>query len=574
GVMVYMSYARPDTIGGVGIEIGDLVSVRGTIEEYPSGGVPSVTEIAGPPDAYAPVVNIIQQDFGVPDPVRMNVHDFGTVAEDSANCERWEGVYCRVDTVVCTHWYEPLEYAEWAVVELEDFTGYKTTDTLRVDDKLVDPSLAKPDVGDTLKTISGIFSYEYGNYKLWPPSNDHVEYLSTPPAPNLLVAYSRNGTQVIVIFDKDVDETSSENTDNYSFEEVDVTSAMRWGTDPRKVTLTHTTPPSAGIAEQVTVCNVENMFGRAMPQCQALAFRIGVVPVSFVQTPVAGSDTSQVNEEMVTVGGICTGGSLTFGGFYLGTPGGGPYSGVYVFDSEHTAEVGDSVIVAALINEHYGLTELYLPEYVNSNLLTTTPPLESDVIDTWVLTSPSPGDTAEVWEGCLVKLVDVEVASYPSEYGEWDVHVGADTAHIDNGDYTYSASKGDTIDVEGPLDYAFDVWTIRPRDDDDIVVKAFGAVSDETIPLRVVELRNYPNPFNPKTVVEFGITRTTPVKLTVYDVNGRVVRTLVEEEMDMGTYQVLWNGKDSNGHAVAAGVYYCRLEAGDRLEMKKLVLVK
>jgi len=74
--------------------------------------------------------------------------------------------------------------------------------------------------------------------------------------------------------------------------------------------------------------------------------------------------------------------------------------------------------------------------------------------------------------------------------------------------------------------------------------------------------------------VSFRLASSDRASLAVYDVSGRVVRTLVDKEMATGTYQVLWNGNDSNGHPVAAGVYYCRLEAGDRMEMTKLVLVK
>jgi hypothetical protein len=299
------------------------------------------------------------------------------------------------------------------------------------------------------------------------------------------------------------------------------------------------------------------------------------MPVSFVQTPKAGSDTSQVVDEQVTIMGICTGGSATFGGFYMGTPGGGPYSGVYVFDSANPVDRGDSVHVSASVAEYYGLTEMYLPEYVNSNLFPPFGSVPGDVIDISDLAVGGPDPTAEQWEGVLVQVQNVVVATYPDEFGEWNVHVGTDSVHIDNGDYSYSAVKGDTLNVTGLTDYAFDVWQIRPRDGDDIeVIGLNSGVDDETFTLHFKEMTNYPNPFNPKTVVEFGLAHTSPVKLTVYDVSGRVVRTLVDREMATGTYQVLWNGNDSNGHPVAAGVYYCRLEAGARMEMTKLVLVK
>jgi hypothetical protein len=575
GVLVYMSYANPDTVDGVGLDVGDLVRVRGRVREYPTGGVPSVTEIDYPADAYAPVVHIIQKAYGMPPPVKMTVHSLGTDAADSANCEKWEGVWCRLDTLVCTEWYAPLDYAEWAIVELEDFTGVKSSDTTHVDDKLVIPSLAKPNVGDTLKTVLGVFSYEYGNYKVWPRSNDDVTYLSAPPAPNVLDAYSVSNTEVDVVFDRDVDEVSAEDPMNYSLETVDVTTVVMWATDTRRVSVYHTAPV-AGTAEKLTVCNVKNLFGRAMPQCQELSFRIGIMPVSFVQTPKAGSDTSQVVNEQVSISGICTGASSMFGGFFLGTPKGKAFSGVYVFDSSHNVHVGDSVIVSSVVNEYYGLTEMYLPDYVRDNFLPGSPALQPVAVEPWVLTTPSPGDTAEAWEGVLVKLNGVKVATAPSIYGEWIVRKGADSVTVDNrsGGYTYVATPGDSVNVAGLVDYNYDVWKLQPRTNTDIVVLHYGAVEEETTPLHFAALRNFPNPFNPKTAIEFGIPSPVHVKLDIYDVNGRLVRNLIDEVKTTGTWQVQWNGNDSAGHAVATGVYYCRLEAGSRVEMKKLVLVK
>ena len=94
------------------------------------------------------------------------------------------------------------------------------------------------------------------------------------------------------------------------------------------------------------------------------------------------------------------------------------------------------------------------------------------------------------------------------------------------------------------------------------------------VPTRPYLADAMPNPFNPRTTIQYGLTDRSAVRLDIFDVSGRLVRTLVDEEKPAGTYQVHWNGNDSSGRAAAAGVYYCRLEAGDRVEMKKLVMVK
>ncbi len=169
GILVYMAGASPDTVEGVGIEVGDVVAVRGEYDEYFGH-----SQITSPVGAASPAVSIVEKDYGQPDAVALTVHDLGTDEADSANCERWEGVWCRVDTILCTEWIEPLSNGEWMVVEVEDFPGLRTTDSLRVDDKLGIPTLDRPDPGDRLATIYGVFAFEYGNYKLWPRSDEDV----------------------------------------------------------------------------------------------------------------------------------------------------------------------------------------------------------------------------------------------------------------------------------------------------------------------------------------------------------------------------------------------------------------
>lgn len=97
----------------------------------------------------------------------------------------------------------------------------------------------------------------------------------------------------------------------------------------------------------------------------------------------------------------------------------------------------------------------------------------------------------------------------------------------------------------------------------------------ESFPKNVELLQNYPNPFNPVTNLSFVIGSASGggysslVTLTVYDVLGREVATLVNEELQPGEYKVWWDGTYQ-----AAGVYFYRLNAGHYFETKKLVLIK
>jgi hypothetical protein len=100
---------------------------------------------------------------------------------------------------------------------------------------------------------------------------------------------------------------------------------------------------------------------------------------------------------------------------------------------------------------------------------------------------------------------------------------------------------------------------------------------DEEIALQPKEynlFQNYPNPFNPTTTIKYSITRPDLVQIKIYDVLGREVKTLVNEEKNSGVYQVNWDGDDSFGKKVSSGVYFYRIETGSFVDAKKMMLIK
>ena len=86
--------------------------------------------------------------------------------------------------------------------------------------------------------------------------------------------------------------------------------------------------------------------------------------------------------------------------------------------------------------------------------------------------------------------------------------------------------------------------------------------------------QNYPNPFNPSTTIAFSIARDTDVELTIYDVRGALVRTLLDRHSQRGIHRVQWDGRNESGEAVASGVYFYRLNAGSFTSTKKMVMLK
>jgi hypothetical protein len=95
------------------------------------------------------------------------------------------------------------------------------------------------------------------------------------------------------------------------------------------------------------------------------------------------------------------------------------------------------------------------------------------------------------------------------------------------------------------------------------------------LPLASLALyQNNPNPFNPATRILFTVPRPTRATLSIFDAAGRHVRTLVDEPVESGINEAIWDGKDTRGHRVGSGVYFYRLIAGKKMLTKKMVLLK
>jgi len=86
--------------------------------------------------------------------------------------------------------------------------------------------------------------------------------------------------------------------------------------------------------------------------------------------------------------------------------------------------------------------------------------------------------------------------------------------------------------------------------------------------------QNYPNPFNPTTMISFSLAARADVSLDVYNLLGRKVTSLVDKNLSAGDYRVEWDGTDFNGNLVASGIYFYRMQAGDKVLTRKMILVK
>lgn len=100
------------------------------------------------------------------------------------------------------------------------------------------------------------------------------------------------------------------------------------------------------------------------------------------------------------------------------------------------------------------------------------------------------------------------------------------------------------------------------------------AAGSDQLPKEFALLPNFPNPFNPETVIRYQLSVISEVDLSIYNLLGQKIVTLVRERQPAGSYRITWNGRDAAGAALSSGIYICRLRAGDRAQSRKMVLLR
>ena len=153
------------------------------------------------------------------------------------------------------------------------------------------------------------------------------------------------------------------------------------------------------------------------------------------------------------------------------------------------------------------------------------------------------------------------------------IAVTADTFFVDTGltnDTTYFYSVR-AVDTDGLLSNGSFVQAKPTSGIDD----TYGPIGQ---PRSFALLQNYPNPFNSATLIGYHLSavgrRPSAVTLKIYNIQGQLVRTLVDGVQAPGHYKVNWDGKSDNGTDLASGIYICRLGWGGLKSARKMVLIR
>ena len=153
-----------------------------------------------------------------------------------------------------------------------------------------------------------------------------------------------------------------------------------------------------------------------------------------------------------------------------------------------------------------------------------------------------------------------------------------------------AAASAEGVEGEGDIAYIeFEILPGESHDWGDAVLRIqdvqlneglIPAVTEQTelslavIPEVYALSQNYPNPFNPETVIHYDLPFPSHVKLSVYNIMGQKVATLVDGERSAGSHSIVWDGKNNKGESLASGVYLYRMETEGFVQTRKLVLMR
>jgi len=481
--------------------------------------------------------------------------------------------------------------------------GSAPGDSIYVDGyQLTSSNIIGPALGTTVDWVRGIMRRASpGGVDAWIISLRGPDDQSVQAPPNLSEAYPIAENKLRLTFDKNLDLASAQNPANYSLGSKlsgsTVDNAVVLGGSGTMVDLTIT-----DVLPRLTVESIQskNIGSATCPAClspaQSLSFILGILSCLEVQTPLVDSlmadpclDKSRFAGpssglgERVTVRGVLV---HWYGGgdnlFYMQDAGGGPRTGVAAYNVPFGPVEGHQYLLAARVQEYYGMTELNNPVAMIDEGFVGVPAPYLTTVGALADQSCDPNQetlNAEDFEDVLVRVENAKVVPFntepylPQPGGSFRV-VGlperTDTLLVSNsaGSYTFAADTSMVLNINGCLYFSLDrgprLW---PRSNADIAVSGTGVEPGTPIELA---LGVSPNP-GATHRISFALPRKTAVKLGVYDVLGRRVAVLAEGELPAGRYTREWDGRSRGGLQSPAGVYFYRLEAGPEVRTFRAV---
>jgi len=249
----------------------------------------------------------------------------------------------------------------------------------------------------------------------------------------------------------------------------------------------------------------------------------------------------------------------------------GMWSGIYVTYFSYSAAYQDSVRLTGTVVEVYGnvTAVMFVENFENFGIANTI----IDPIEVTTEEISNTGENGEAYEGVLVKVSGI-CDNDSLGWREWSLDDGSGSTMI----YHYLIDdfipiQGEEYEVTGIQYWDWGNFRVFPRFISDIVGPSG---IDEGNMITPVELtQNYPNPFNPTTTISFSIPKESHAELSIYNIKGQKVKTLVNESALSGEHTVSWNGKDESGNSVKSGLYFYKLNVNGKTEaVRKCVMMR
>jgi hypothetical protein len=186
-------------------------------------------------------------------------------------------------------------------------------------------------------------------------------------------------------------------------------------------------------------------------------------------------------------------------------------------------------------------------------------------------------DTTEGWHRMAIKAETLP-GGYPAFTCYYDGVLLGDGAYIDSTEYRITSGQYGVFSMQ--MDFSdgiagyFDNIEVYGYEEDTSSVSIEPLADSEALPAAFVLSQNYPNPFNPSTTIEFSIFEGARVTLKVYNIQGRVIRTLWDSYLAPSHYSFAWDGRDYTGRQVPSGVYLYRLNSGAQSMTRRMLLLK
>jgi hypothetical protein len=569
-------YARGDSVI---VSWGQYTEYSNAGEIQPSGGRLTVRKVNTPPTTYP-----------LPAFKSGSTNYFSRVATNP-NGEAWEGCLVRVPG--------PLRVARLIPGTLHQFLVVDNVlcppGTSGICDSVyVEPStLCNPILG--LQTLDAIIQSVQG---VWEQYNNDFEIkirdasdLEQAVPPALADGYAVADDTIRVVFDRPVTQASAEDFDNnYSLLSGDVLSATLEA-GGMAVDLGISTSLIHGQTQTVNVTGVVSVASGLAMGPASRSFYHGVTPISMLQAPDPAflSGSCEDRSKFAGAGNMVSGGKLTYRGvctaaypivnnFNLQDASSSTRNGVLTYGPIAPIVQGHQYLFVGQVQEYFGELEALSNVYLRDEGVATTP---AAVLQTVAVLKDSTCDsgqsltTGRDFDAMLVKLSHVKIVSRNGLSGDGFDVAGpyptyADTMHVtDRGSamYTFTPDSMDVVDVTGALNWNFGEFVILPRSNADIVSYGLNAGVPGTTPSKV-SFAAYPNPAR-ITNVSFTLPKQADVDLSVYDLSGRKIATLVSGSLPAATYSRKWDGAGAG-----AGVYFIRLRAGTETYNLRTVSLK